>query len=66
MTQTAVLVQSLSNYTCKLSMMRGETLLILGRGVNGQGQFWHSAYKTLWALYRLQFLPDYFQTSHAS
>ena len=47
-------------------MMRGETLLILGRGIRAQGQFWHSAYETLWARYRLKFLPDYFQTSHTS
>ena len=30
----------------------------------GQGQHWHSVYKTLWARYRLQFLPNHFQTSH--
>ena len=48
-------VQSLSNFTCKLWMMRGGTLLILGHGVKGQGQLWHSMYKTLWAEYRLQF-----------
>ena len=37
-----VFVQSLSNFTYKLWMMRGETLLILGHGVKGQGQLWHS------------------------
>ena len=36
--QTAVYVQSLSNFTCKLWMMRRESLLILGHGVIGQGQ----------------------------
>ena len=46
-------------------MIRG-TLLILGHGIKGQGQLWHSVYKTLWAGYRLQFLPDHFQTSHVS
>ena len=62
---TTVFAQSLSNFTCKLWMMRGGTLLIFGRhGVKGQGQLWHSVYKTLWAGYRLQFLPNHFQTSH--
>ena len=28
-------------------------------------QHWHSTYKTMWAQYRLQFLPNHFQTSHA-
>ena len=46
---TTVFAQSLSNFTCKLWMMRGGTLLILGHGVKGQGQLWHSVYKTLWA-----------------
>ena len=45
---TTVFAQSLSNFTCKLWMMRGGTLLILGHGVKGQGQLWHSVYKTLW------------------
>ena len=45
---TTVFVQSHSNFTCKLWMMRGGTLLILGHGVKGQGQLWHSMYKTLW------------------
>ena len=35
---TTVLDQSLSNFTCKLWMMKGGTLLILGHGVIGQGQ----------------------------
>ena len=48
------------------TMMRGGTLLILGHGVKGQGQLWHSVYKTLWTRYRLQFLPNHFQTSHVS
>ena len=43
---TTVITQSLSNFTCKLWMMRGGTLLILGQGVKGQGQLWHSVYKT--------------------
>ena len=64
--QTTVFVQSLSNFTCKLLMMRGGTLLIWGHGVKGQGQLWHSVYKTLWTRYRLQFLPNHFQTSHLS
>ena len=36
--QTTVYVQSLSNFTCRLWMMKGETLLIFGHGVIGQGQ----------------------------
>ena len=32
-------------------MMRGGTLLILGHGVKGQGQLWHSVYNALWAQY---------------
>ena len=35
---TTVFAQSLSNFTCKLWMMRGGTLFILGHGVKGQGQ----------------------------
>ena len=46
--------QSLSNFTCKLWMMRGGTLLILGHGIKGQSQLWHSVYKTMWTRYRLQ------------
>ena len=38
MIATTVFAQSLSNFTCKLWMMRGGTLLILGHGVIGQGQ----------------------------
>ena len=45
---TKVFVRSLSNFTCKLYMMIEGTLLILGHGVKGQGQLWHSVYKTLW------------------
>ena len=63
--QTTAFAQSLSNFTCTLLMMRGGTLLIFGRWVKGQGQLWHSLYKTFWARYRLQLLPDHFQTSHA-
>ena len=40
--------------------------IVLGHGVKGQGQLWHSVYKSLWAEYRLQFLNNHFQTSHAS
>ena len=45
----ADLGQSLSNFTCKLCMIRGVTLLILGLEVKGQGQLsnWQSVYKTL-------------------
>ena len=63
---TTVFAQSISNFTCMLVMMRGGTLLILGHGVKDQCQLGHSVYKTLWARYRLQFLPDYLQTSHVS
>ena len=49
MIATTVFAQSLSNFTCTFAMMRGGTLLILGHGVTGQGQLWHSVYKTLWA-----------------
>ena len=41
--------KSLSNFTCKLLMMRGETLLILGHGVISQGKIINPDYKTLWA-----------------
>ena len=63
--QTKVFAWSLSNSPCTLLMMRGGTLLILGHGVKGQGQLWQSVYKTVWTRYRLQFLPNHFQTSHA-
>ena len=63
---TTVFDQSLSNFTCKLWMMRGGTLLIFGHGIKGQSQLWHSLYKTLWTRYRLQISPNHFQTSHAS
>ena len=46
--QTTFFAQSLSNFTCKLWMIRGGTILIWGHGVKGQGQLWHSVYKTLW------------------
>ena len=36
--QTTFFAQSLSNFTCKLWMIRGGTLLILGHGVKGKGQ----------------------------
>ena len=48
-----VFAKSLSNFTCKLRVMRGGTVLIMGHGVKGQG--WHSLYKTLWAGNRLVF-----------
>ena len=51
---TTVFDQSLSNFTCKLWMMRGGTISILGHGIKGQSQLWHSVYKTLWTRYRLQ------------
>ena len=50
----------------KLWMMRGGTLLIEGHGFKGQGQIWHSVYKTLRARYTIQFLPNHFQTLHVS
>ena len=63
---STVFARSILNFTCKLWMIRGGILLILGHGVKGQGQLWHSEFKTLWAGYRLQFLHDHFQTSHVS
>ena len=39
--QTTVFAQSFSNFSCKLWMMRGGTLLIFGQGVEGQGQLRH-------------------------
>ena len=62
---TTVFAQSLSNFTCTFAMIRRGTLLILVHGVKGQGQLWHSVYKTLWTRWQLQFLPNHFQTSHA-
>ena len=59
--QTTVFAQSLSNFTCKLWIMRGGTLLILDHMFKGQGQLWHSVYKTLWTRYRLQFFPITFK-----
>ena len=58
---TTIFAKSLSNFTCKLGMMRKGTLLILGHRVKGQGQLWHSVYKTLWTWYILQFLSNHFQ-----
>ena len=60
-----VFVQSLSNFTCKLWMMRGGALLILGHGSKVNVNF-GTVYKTLWTWYRLQFLSNHFQTLHAS
>ena len=62
--QTTVFARSLSYFTCTLLMMRGGTLLIWGHRVKGQGQLWHSVYKTLWAWHRLQFYSDHFHSSH--
>ena len=45
---TTVFAQSISNFTCTFALMRGGSLLILGKGVKGQGQLWHSVHKTLW------------------
>ena len=59
--QTTVCAQSLSNFTCKLWMMRGGTLLILGHGVKVKVNFNTLLYKTLWAQYRLQFCPITFK-----
>ena len=55
---TTVLAQSLSNFTCTFTMMRGGTLLTLGHGVKGQGQLWHSVYKPLWARLRQVFVQS--------
>ena len=41
--QTTVFAQSLSNFTCKLWMMRVGALLIWGHGVKGQGQLYPPA-----------------------
>ena len=38
--------QSLSIFTCKLWMMRGGTISILGHGIKGQSQLLHSVYNT--------------------
>ena len=43
MIQTTVFSRSLSNFACKLLMMRGGTLLIFGHGVKGQDQLWPPA-----------------------
>ena len=51
---TTVFARSLSNFTCKLWMMRGGTLSNLGHGVKGQGQLCHSVYKTLWFIHAQQ------------
>ena len=40
--QATVFALSLSNFRCNLLVTRGETLLILGHRVKGQGQLWHS------------------------
>ena len=40
MIQTTVFAGSLSNFACKLFMMRRGTLLIFGHGVKGQDQLW--------------------------
>ena len=63
--QTTVFAQSFSNFSCKLWMMRGGTLLIFSHGVTGSKVKvnFGTMYKTLWTGYRLQFLPNHFQTS---
>ena len=38
--------------------------IYLGPGVKSQGRLWHSVYKSLWELYRLQYMFKHFQTSH--
>ena len=63
--QTTVFAQSFSNFSCKLWMMRGGTLLILVTGSKVKVNF-GTMYKTLWTRYRLQFLPNHFQTSPVS
>ena len=40
MIQTTLFARSLSNFACKLFMMRGGTILIVGHGVKGQDQLW--------------------------
>ena len=57
---------SFCQITFKLLMMRKGTLSILSHLVKGQGQLWDSAYKTLFAQYRLQLLLDYFQIPYIS
>ena len=47
---TTVLVQSFSNFTCKLLMMRGETLLILDRRVKCHFQSLSNFTCTLWMM----------------
>ena len=56
--------QSLSNFTCRLWMMRRRFLLIWVRGSKVKVKLWHSAYKAWCAQYRLQFMSNHFQTSH--
>ena len=46
-----VFAQSLSNFTFKLRMIGGGTIWIFGHDVKGQGQLWHSVYKTSWTRY---------------
>ena len=58
---TTVFDQSLSNFTCKLWMMRGGTISILGHGIKGQIQLWHSVYKTLWTRSDYRFSPITFR-----
>ena len=41
--QATVFARSLSNFICKLLMMRGETLFIFGHRVNCLGQLWPPA-----------------------
>ena len=42
--QTTVFVGSLSNFTCKIVIMREGTSMISDHRVQGQGQIWQSVY----------------------
>ena len=57
--QTTVFARSLSNFTCKLFMMRGGTLLIWGHKVKFQGQLWPPARgcHALRCLVTLEYIP---------
>ena len=55
--------------TSKLFMVWGGTQLIFcpgGGGGKGLGHIWYSVYKTPWARYRPQFLPNHFKNSRVS
>ena len=59
--QNTVFVVSPSNLTGKLLIMSGGTLYISGHGAKGQGQNWHSVYKTLWHDTDCSFIPITFK-----